>query len=179
MQHILNVCTIIFALGVAGCSQFQARKALPARLAPPALQDRSALPDLKDRKDPKVPSERKAQPATGVRPARPARRDRSAPKVHKANRELKDQRVLPASAANPGRKALPDRRVPPDHLDPKVTPAPRQRSVSLPGRDQCGVARTSCWSRSSAPAVRSTEPSARRPTRPRQDCASASNPHRE
>jgi hypothetical protein len=57
----------------------------------------------------------------------------------------------------------------PARPDPKETPAPRQRSVSLPGRDQCGVARTSCWSRSSAPAVRPTVPIARRPTRPRQE----------
>jgi uncharacterized protein YjlB len=71
----------------------------PARPFRPAWPRR--LPG-KDRKDPKVPSERKAQPATGVRPARPARRDTSVPKAHRANREPKDQRVLPASAANPG-----------------------------------------------------------------------------
>ena len=104
----------------------QARKVLPARLAAPALQDRSVLPDLKARKDRRDRSERKAQPATGARPVRPVPKVRSAPKAHRANQDRKDQRVLPANAANRGCKVLPDR---PALPDPRETPVLQQPSV--------------------------------------------------
>ena len=84
----------------------QARKVLPARLAQPARQVRSVLPDLKDCKDRKDLLERKAQPATEARPVRQALRDKSAPKARRVNPEHKDQPVLQVRAANPERKGL-------------------------------------------------------------------------
>jgi hypothetical protein len=107
---------------------------LQARKAPPALQDRSALPDLKNRKDPKVPLEPKAQPRRQGRGRAAWPRGQIGPKAHRLNRMPKDQRVLPAkgrtaSADKPG-PAGPGR---PGPLGPKEMPAPRQRSVSSPG----------------------------------------------
>jgi hypothetical protein len=112
------------------------RRVLPARLAPPAPQGRSVLPDPKGRKDRKDPSERKVPLAIGARPARSVPRDRLVPKARRGNRERKDQPVLAASAANPGRKDLPDLQALPGHPDPREIPVPRQPTVLSPARAQ-------------------------------------------
>jgi hypothetical protein len=107
-----------------------------ARPAPPARQDRSVLPDLRDCKDHKDLLERKAQPATGVRLVRQALRDRSVLKVRRVSPEHKDQLVLPVRAANPVRKGLPDRPGLSARPDPREIPARPRLSASSPVPDQ-------------------------------------------
>jgi hypothetical protein len=137
MRHILSVCTIIFALGVAGCSQPapgpQGPSGPPGPAGPPGPVGPAGLQGSQGPLGPVG-----AQGAAGDRgeAGPPGPQGRIGPQAHRVIREPKDQPGLPASAANPGRKALLDRPAPPDRLDPKETPAPRQLSVSSPGRDQ-------------------------------------------